>query len=95
MFQEPAPEMPRSAIVAGDFNFTPTDPEYPLVAAAGLGDAWRVAGNGEEDVDSFPGEGRIDHVFVTPDLAASTKRAWIGHGIAASDHWPVFVEFDL
>ncbi len=54
-------------------------------------DAWHAAGNPEE-VDSFPGEGRIDHVFVTPDLAPKVRRAWIGHGIAASDHWPVFVE---
>jgi hypothetical protein len=23
------------------------------------------------------------------------KRAWIGYGTPASDHWPVFVEFDL
>jgi len=23
------------------------------------------------------------------------KRAWIGYDIKASDHWPVFVEFDL
>ena len=94
MFQEPAPPVPASAIVAGDFNFTPAHPEYPAATAA-LKDAWRAAGNTEEEVDSFPREGRIDHVFVTPDLAAKVKRAWIGYGIVASDHWPVFVEFDL
>jgi endonuclease/exonuclease/phosphatase family metal-dependent hydrolase len=94
LFQEPAPPMPASAIVAGDFNFIPTHPEYPL-ATAELKDAWRAAGNSEEEVDSFPREGRIDHVFVTPDLAPRVKRAWIGYGIVASDHWPVFVEFDL
>lgn len=95
MFHEPAPEVPLPAIVAGDFNFTPGHPEHPRVAAAGLVDAWRAAGNSEEDVDSFPREGRIDHVFVTPDLAPKVKRAWIGYGIPASDHWPVFVEFGL
>ncbi len=94
MFQEPAPPVPRSAIVAGDFNFTPAHPEYPH-ATATLKDAWRAAGNTEEEVDSFPREGRIDHVFVTPDLAPKVKRAWIGYGIVASDHWPVFVEFEL
>jgi endonuclease/exonuclease/phosphatase family metal-dependent hydrolase len=93
MFQEAAPPVPSSAIVAGDFNFTPTHPEYPR-ATAELKDAWRAAGNSEEDVDSFPREGRIDHVFVTPDLASKVKRAWIGTGIVASDHWPVFVEFE-
>ncbi len=91
LFHEPALAVPASAIVAGDFNFTPQHPEYPRVTASGLLDAWHAAGNPEE-VDSFPGEGRIDHVFVTPDLAPKVRRAWIGHGIAASDHWPVFVE---
>ena len=106
MFQEPAPAVPASAIVAGDFNFTPADPEYPLVCGAPgkrgrlataehLSDAWSAAGNNEEDVDSFPREGRIDHVFVTHDLAPRVKSARIGYGINASDHWPVFVELDL
>lgn len=106
MFQEPAPAVPASAIVAGDFNFTPAHLEYPLVCgmpgprgrlatAEHLSDAWTAAGNSEEGVDSFPREGRIDHVFVTQDLAPRVKAARIGHGIDASDHWPVFVEFDL
>lgn len=106
MFQERRPDVPRSAILAGDFNFTPVHPEYPLVCgemssygrlgtALHLADAWTAAGNSEDEVDSFPREGRIDHVFVTPDLAPKVKRAWIGYGVNASDHWPVFVEFDL
>ena len=94
LFQEPSLPVPRSAIVAGDFNFTPAHPEYPA-ATAHLKDTWRAAGHTEEEVDSFPREGRIDHVLVTPDLVAKVKRAWIGTGIVASDHWPVFVEFDL
>ncbi|MDP1752535.1 MAG: endonuclease/exonuclease/phosphatase family protein [Reyranella sp.] len=106
MFQEPAPPVPASAIVAGDFNFTPAHLEYPLVCgtpstygrlatAEHLSDAWSAAGNSEEGVDSFPREGRIDHVFVTHDLAPKVRKAWIGYGIDASDHWPVFIEFDL
>jgi endonuclease/exonuclease/phosphatase family metal-dependent hydrolase len=106
LFQEAAPVVPASAIVAGDFNFTPAHPEYSLVCgeltknygrlttAAHLADAWTAAGN-DENVDSFPREGRIDHVFVTHDLALKVKSARIGYGIDASDHWPVFVEFDL
>jgi endonuclease/exonuclease/phosphatase family metal-dependent hydrolase len=94
LFQDKPLPVPSSAIVAGDFNFTPAHPEYPR-ATAHLEDAWRAAGHSEEEVDSFPREGRIDHVFVTPDLAPKVKRAWIGYGTPASDHWPVFVEFDL
>lgn len=85
--------VPAAAIVAGDLNFTPTHPEYPRLAASGLVDAWQAAGKDEQDVDSFPGEGRIDHVFVTPDLAPRVTRAWIESGTPASDHWPLFVEF--
>lgn len=106
MFQERRPDVPQSAIVAGDFNFTPGHPEYPLVCgdmshygrlgtATHLADAWTAAGNTEEEVDSFPREGRIDHVFITHDLAPKVKRAWIDYDCKASDHWPVFVEFDL
>jgi endonuclease/exonuclease/phosphatase family metal-dependent hydrolase len=91
MFQETPLPVPSQAIVAGDFNFTPGHPEYPAVAAAGLVDAWRAAGNGE--IESFPGDGRIDHVFVTSGLAAKVKRAWIDRARTGSDHWPVFVEF--
>ncbi len=106
MFQERRPDVPRSAIVGGDFNFTSAHPEYPLVCgemsvygrlgtAMHLADAWTAAGNSEDGVESFPFEGRIDHVVVTHDLAPKVKKAWIGHGIVASDHWPLFVEFDL
>jgi endonuclease/exonuclease/phosphatase family metal-dependent hydrolase len=106
MFQEPTPGVPQSAIVAGDFNFTPAHPEYPLVCGTPskygrlattehLFDAWIASGNTEEEVDSSPRDGRIDHVFVTPDLASKVTRAWIDYASKGSDHWPVFVEFDL
>ncbi len=90
MFQETPPEMPEAAIVAGDFNFTPDHVEYPKITLAGLVDA--CAGVGGE---TFPGEGRIDHVFVTPDLAPNVTRAWVTASTPASDHWPVFVELAL
>jgi endonuclease/exonuclease/phosphatase family metal-dependent hydrolase len=82
--------MPQAAIVAGDFNFTPDHIEYPKIIAAGLVDACR-----RMDGETFPGEGRIDHVFVTPDLASKVARVWVDAGTPASDHWPVFVEFAL
>jgi endonuclease/exonuclease/phosphatase family metal-dependent hydrolase len=88
LFREPALPMPEAAIVAGDFNFTPDHVEYPKIIEAGLVDACsRMAGK------TFPGEGRIDHVFVTPGLAPRVTRAWVDSKTPASDHWPVFVEF--
>lgn len=103
VFQDAAPGVPASAIVAGDFNFTAVHPEYLLVcgpvdqpATAGhLADAWIAAGNVEGQVESCPGDGRIDHVFITHDLVPKVKKAWIDDAIPASDHWPVFVELDL
>jgi endonuclease/exonuclease/phosphatase family metal-dependent hydrolase len=91
-FGEPAPRVPDDAIIMGDFNFRPEDPEYLKVCAA-LADAWRLAGNAE-DRHSFPQWGRIDHCFVTPSVAPHVRRAWIDDGTAASDHWPLFVEID-
>ena len=90
MFQETAPAMPQAAIVAGDLNFTPDHVEYPKIVAAGLIDVC-----GRMEGETFAGEGRIDHVFVTPDLASKVTRAWVDQSTPASDHWPVFVEFAL
>lgn len=106
LFQEPSHEVPAAAIVAGDFNFQPGHPEYsavcgapsrfgPRATALHLVDAWIAADNVDEGVESCPGQGRIDHVFVTHDLASNVKRAWIDQAIVASDHWPMFVAFDL
>ena len=53
MWQEPAPAVPASAIVAGDFNFTPTHAEYAEVMGD-LADAWIAAGNSEEGSIPFP-----------------------------------------
>lgn len=104
VFDEPAPPVPAAAVVMGDFNFTHADPEYPTICGDlhpvrgrvtpgdGLADAWSAAGNAE-DRDSFPGEGRIDHCFVTADLVPRVRRAWIDDTTPASDHFPLFVEF--
>ena len=105
VFDEEARPVPESAVVMGDFNFTSTDPEYPMLAGEispifgrvatvdDLVDAWVAAGNAEGP-ESFPGEGRIDHCFVTHDLAGAVRRAWIDESTPASDHFPLFVEID-
>ena len=87
IFQETAPAMPEAAIVAGDLNFTPDHIEYPKIINSGLVDACS-----RMDGETCPGEGRIDHVFVTPDLAPKVTRACVNASTPASDHWPVFVE---
>ena len=105
IFQDAAPPLPAAAVIMGDMNFTPNDIEYPLFTGElskiykriprhdQFVDAWTHLGNAEVS-ESFPREGRIDHCFVSPDLAPRLKRAWIDQSTDASDHWPIFVEID-
>lgn len=105
IFQERAPDVPRSAVIMGDMNFTQHDPEYPLIAGHiskfygrmvrhdQFVDAWTHLGN-DDYAESFPREGRIDHAFVSPHLAPALTRAWIDQSAMGSDHWPLFVELD-
>lgn len=108
VFSERAPAVPEDAVVMGDFNFRPLDPEYAMVcgelawnsekrvvAHGQLFDAWTCAGKDPEEGESFPDEGRIDHCFVTAGLVDAVKGASIDTTAEGSDHWPVFVELDL
>ena len=104
-------EIPRSAVVMGDLNFSAREPEYPLICGeetAEVGrqarfdqllDAWVLGGNPEREGQSFMEqphpEYRIDHVLVTHDLRHAVRRAWIDNETRASDHYPLFVEMDF
>jgi endonuclease/exonuclease/phosphatase family metal-dependent hydrolase len=74
------------------------DPVYGrLVEADRFADVLTLAGLGENEGITFPASGgkqakRIDHGFVTPDLAPRVKRAWIDDKADGSDHQPVWVE---
>ena len=109
--KEDAPPMPRPAIVLGDFNMTPSSPEYALLtgpvgpdygrlAEHGLfADALTLAGISENAGVTYPANDveqakRIDHIFVTLELAGLVRRAWIDEAADASDHQPVFLELD-
>lgn len=102
-------DMPSRALIMGDMNFTPADPEYAMICGEEgpvygrrarydqFPDAWTLAGRGEDEGDSFieryrPGF-RIDHAFVSHDLAPAVRRAWIDDSAVGSDHFPLFVEF--
>lgn len=106
-FDRPAPPMPTPVILMGDFNFAPDSSEYGkflgtsgshgrLSYVHGFADAWVAAGHGESDGYSIEFCGirkRIDHCFVTADLAPRVKRAWIDNEAQGSDHQPVFFDF--
>ncbi|MCR9127347.1 MAG: endonuclease/exonuclease/phosphatase family protein [Rhodobacteraceae bacterium] len=106
-FDAPMPPQPMTAIVMGDMNFTPDSAEYTAVLgdvsewhgrttrAHGLADAWTLAGHDEDAGDTIPREGRaarrIDHCFVTTDLADRVESMTIGDDAVGSDHQPIFV----
>ncbi|WP_420403927.1 endonuclease/exonuclease/phosphatase family protein [Nisaea sp.] len=101
---------PNSAILAGDFNCRPTSEEYAHLCGDPhpkhgrarhydqLVDTWVVSGHEEEGVSTIytrEGDYKIDHVLVTDDLAAKVTGSRVATEVTASDHYPIFVEFDL
>ncbi|WP_341719499.1 endonuclease/exonuclease/phosphatase family protein [Micromonospora sp. FIMYZ51] len=78
-------------VVAGDFNTEPGDPAFTTFTGAGLRDALAAA----RPLPTSPADdpsGQIDHIFVSPDLAASDP---VAVPSTASDHLPVAVTLTL
>ena len=106
---EPFQALPRpaTAILTGDFNFKPDDPEYRRITAPfdastapALIDAWTLAHPGtahapsagvHEDSWAKP-PFCCDFIFVTADLAARVRDVTIDAHTQASDHQPVLLE---
>jgi endonuclease/exonuclease/phosphatase family metal-dependent hydrolase len=89
------PSSPEYAVLAG-----PVGPDYGRLAEQGLfADALTLTGVNENAGITYPANGieqakRIDHIFVTLELAGLVRRAWIDEAADASDHQPVFAELD-
>lgn len=89
------PDSPEYALLAG-----PMGPDYGRVAEQGhFADALTLAGISEKTGITYPANDieqakRIDHIFVTLEFAGLLRRAWIDEAADASDHQPVFAEFD-
>ena len=99
---------PASAILTGDFNCKPQDPEYRRMTepfAGGTGpsfiDAWALAHPGEPHApsaglyeNSWAAQPLCcDFIFVTDDLATRVRNLTIDAHTQASDHQPVLIEF--
>lgn len=104
--EEDAPPMPRSVVVMGDMNFAPNSAEYAaligpispgygrLTNRDGLVDAWVAAGHAEGTGSTHPdAQTRIDHCFVTADLADKVVDCRVDDTARGSDHWPVWTQF--
>jgi endonuclease/exonuclease/phosphatase family metal-dependent hydrolase len=101
------PPNPASLILMGDFNCEPGSAEMDALLGnnpwhpgalyhGGLVDA--VARTGvrlHSHVKVIDGQTRLrqlDHVLVSPDLVPGLRAAWTDYSVAASDHYPVWVE---
>jgi len=93
-----------NAIVCGDFNFGPHDPEYAAITApfapGRLWDSWRLL-NGEAphpptfriyDRSYGPDPVACDFIFVSDGLKDKVRRLVIDGATQASDHQPVALE---
>jgi len=92
------PEMPDTAIVFGDFNCSPDSSEYQyLIGNSDLVDCWSVSdpdnlntSTRRRDItEDIKVSGKIDHIFISPDLVDNVQRVMIDHEAEGSDHKPV------
>lgn len=100
------PPMPQDAILMGDFNFEPTDPEYPkivgpwseqhgrIIPLASFVDSWTASGHDEGEGITCNGK-RIDYICASSALAPRIEKTWIDIEAAGSDHQPYWCEIDL
>jgi endonuclease/exonuclease/phosphatase family metal-dependent hydrolase len=100
---EPFEALPRpaSAIVCGDFNFKPEDPEHALMTAIGKSDvprfvdAWQTAHPNQSHAPTVGVHEKgwplycCDFAFVTADLAVRIRDVAVDDATQASDHQPV------
>jgi endonuclease/exonuclease/phosphatase family metal-dependent hydrolase len=80
-----------TTVVMGDFNATPDSREVAMLRAAGLRDAWAMAGSPPAEELTYASNRRyerIDYLWVSPDLRAS---AFTATTTTASDHRGVAV----
>jgi endonuclease/exonuclease/phosphatase family metal-dependent hydrolase len=92
------------AIVCGDFNLEPTEPEYAAITAEGpqgrLWDSWRLLHGDAPHQPTFrlydrtygPDPVACDFVFVSDPLKDKVRRITIDGLTQASDHQPMMVE---
>ena len=94
------------AILCGDFNLGPDEPEYAVIqapfegATARLRDAWPLAHGSAAHAPTFrlfdrthgPAPVACDFVFVSDALAPRVRRIEVDAATRASDHQPVWIE---
>jgi endonuclease/exonuclease/phosphatase family metal-dependent hydrolase len=103
--EQPAPSVPHSSLLLGDYNFEPGSAQYasmlkPLAGQTqGLVDGWAASGNAvTDDYTSVENDGsfsRLDYMFVSSELGAQITSTRINQETRASDHFPVYFVVEL
>ena len=95
---------PASALICGDFNFKPEDPEHARITAPfgdrapGFVDAWQIAHPAQPHPPTVGVYDKswplycCDFLFITEDLAPRVRSVRVDGGTDASDHQPVILE---
>jgi endonuclease/exonuclease/phosphatase family metal-dependent hydrolase len=96
------PTMPKSAIVCGDFNCPPGSREYRyIIDNSDISDCWQLVDPANlmsstlkhEKTKDIDISGKIDHIFVSPDLVDRVREVSIDQLAEGSDHKPVHCWF--
>ncbi|MGF1475063.1 MAG: endonuclease/exonuclease/phosphatase family protein [Geminicoccaceae bacterium] len=95
------PPFPDTMILMGDLNFSPDAEEYGRMFGADLEliDSWKALNRDPRDPSEYSFRSvrppdktiRIDHIFVSQDLASRLSSGWIDQDAQGSDHYPVWV----
>jgi endonuclease/exonuclease/phosphatase family metal-dependent hydrolase len=102
---QPAPNVPRSSLLLGDFNFEPDSALYATMLdslpgeTVGLVDGWTASGkDGARDQTCVENDGRLsrlDYMFASNDLRANIQSAEVNQNTRASDHFPLYFVVDI
>ena len=102
---QPAPSVPRSSLLLGDFNFEPDSALYAAILdplpgeTCGLVDGWSASGKdgaGEQTCIENDGRlSRLDYIFASDDLRSNIQSAKVNQNTRASDHFPLYFDLEI
>ena len=102
---QPAPPVPMTTLMLGDFNFTPDSDYHAAMVSlhsktgAGLIDAQSlVMPHGQDNLSCVSPDGsmsKLDYMFVTPCMGDKVTGARVDMTNLASDHFPIYFDVDV
>jgi endonuclease/exonuclease/phosphatase family metal-dependent hydrolase len=94
----PAPPVPATTLMFGDYNFEPQDPEYSQITNFMI-DGWKESATRlSDDASCTHKDGRIsrlDYLFATSDMKRKIEMANVDQENKSSDHFPVYFTIEV